>query len=131
MVILILQRWPLYRRHVSILGLFTIATSLVAASFATCVAHLIVTQGLLYGIGGALLYNPFIFYLDEWFIKRKGLAFGVFWAGAGTFGVFVPLLLEWSLNKYGFEITLRAYASVAVRIIVAWISPSILRSDLC
>jgi len=41
--------------------------ALVAASFATEVWHLIVTQGFLYAIGGSLLYSPTMFYLDQWF----------------------------------------------------------------
>ena len=30
-----------------------------------------------------MLYFPTVAFLDEWFIKRKGFAFGVMWAGAG------------------------------------------------
>ena len=53
--------------------------ALVASSFSSHVAHLIITQGVLYAVGGTLLYCPTILYLDEWFIRRKGLAFGVMW----------------------------------------------------
>jgi MFS family permease len=113
--VMTLQRWPSHRKHVSILGLAMIITALVAASFTTRVAHLILTQGLLYGMGGALLYNPFLFYLNEWFSERKGLAYGVFWAGTGIFGSTVPWLMEWSLMKYGSKTTLRAWAAFTVR----------------
>lgn len=78
-------------------------------------AHLILTQGILYGIGGALLYNPFLFYLDEWFIKRKGLAYGIFFSGTGLCGSFIPAILEWGLDNYGFRLTLRIWALVVVR----------------
>ena len=87
---------------------------LIAASFANRVSDLIVTQGAIYGLGGALLYNPFVFYLDEWFIVRKGLAFGILWAGTGIAGMVVPVVLEWSLGKYGFRTTLRMWAVVVV-----------------
>ena len=79
-----LESWPRMRRVSSIVGLAVVATSLVASSFAIRVWHLILTQGVLYGIGGNLLYTPLMFYLDEWFIHRKGLAFGVTWGGGGT-----------------------------------------------
>ncbi|KAL8999570.1 MAG: hypothetical protein Q9169_001659 [Polycauliona sp. 2 TL-2023] len=82
---------------------------MIAASFATCTAHLILTQGVLYGLGAAMLYNPFIYYLDEWFVERKGLAYGIFWAGSGVGSSVVPFVMEWSLDKYGFRITLRAW----------------------
>jgi MFS family permease len=79
-----LEAWPSIRRLSSILGLMITVSALLASSFATRVWHLILTQGMLYGIGGSLLYSPTMFYLDEWFIQRKGLAFGIMWAGTGT-----------------------------------------------
>ena len=113
-VVIILQRWPSHRKHISILGLAMITTALVAASFTTNVVCLIFTQGLLYGLGGAMLYNPFLFYLNEWFSERKGLAYGIFWAGTGIFGSTVPLLMEWSLGRYGAQTTLRVWAVFVV-----------------
>lgn len=88
--------------------------SLIFASFATHVSHLIASQGLLYGVGGAFVYNPFLFYLDEWFIERKGLAYGIFWAGTGIFGSVTPFIVDWALNAYGFRTTLRTWAVVVV-----------------
>lgn len=67
------------RRISSIIGLAILIIALVASSFSTTVWHLILTQGFLYGIGGVLLYSPVIVFVDEWFIRRKGLAYGVMW----------------------------------------------------
>ncbi|KAL9609439.1 MAG: hypothetical protein Q9167_005794 [Letrouitia subvulpina] len=111
----ILQRWPSQRRRISLLGLVVLLAGLIIASFATHVIHLVFTQGLLYGIGSALLYNPFLFYMDEWFIKRKGLAYSIFWAGTGFSGAAIPFLMDWALNTYGFRVTLRAWAFVLPR----------------
>lgn len=91
-----------------------ITIALISASLTERVSHLIVTQGLLYGVGVSLLYNPFIFYLDEWFVKRKGLAFGIFWAGTGFAGSVVPLVLDWGLRNYGIQATLQAWAAFVV-----------------
>ena len=112
--IIALQRWPGLRQHASVLGLLMAVASLVTASFATRSFHLVITQGAMYGIGGALLYSPLIFYLDEWFERRKGLAYGVSWAGTGVGGSFLPLVIEWSLKRYGFRVTLRAWAVLLV-----------------
>ena len=112
---LALQKWPRHRRKVSVLGLLLITASLLGASCATRVDHLVWTQGLLYAVGGSLLYNPFMFYLDEWFVKRKGLAYGVAWAGTSFCGSLIPLLMEWGLQTYGFQVTLRAWALLIVR----------------
>ena len=80
----LLQRFPLQRRFCAVAGLVIMTISLVASSFATRVSHLILTQGVLYAIGGSMLYTPTVIFLDEWFIARKGLAFGVMWAGTGN-----------------------------------------------
>ena len=82
--IYIMEAWPSIRRVSSVVGLAIIIASLIGGSFATQVWHLIVTQGILYAVGGSLLYTPSMFYLDEWFMHRKGLAFGIMWAGGST-----------------------------------------------
>jgi hypothetical protein len=94
----------------SVVGFAIIIVALIAASFSTSLTHLILTQGILYAIGGSLLYSPTVFYLDEWFIQRKDLAFGVMWAGTGMSGLILPFVLSWLLSAYGFRTTLRAWA---------------------
>lgn len=98
--------------------------SLVAGSFATHVVHLILTQGFLYGLGASLVYSPFTFYIDEWFVKRKGLAYGIFWAGTGFCGSITPMIMERAINEYGFRNTLRAWAAFLVS------SPHCIRASL-
>ncbi|PGH11886.1 hypothetical protein AJ80_06951 [Polytolypa hystricis UAMH7299] len=105
-----MQRWPLLRRWSTTAGLVILVVSLIATSFATAVWHLIFTQGVLYAIGGSLLYSPVILFVDEWFVRRKGLAFGVMWAGTGFAGVTVPFLMSWLLDRYHFKTTLRVWA---------------------
>ena len=97
-------------------GLSLITLALLTASLASHVSELILTQGALYGIGAAFVYNTFIFYLDEWFIERKGLAFGILWAGTGISGTIMPVLMDWALNEYGFRATLRGWAVAMVRL---------------
>jgi MFS family permease len=38
---------------------------------------LVLTLGVLYGIGAGLLFAPSIHLMDDWFSKRKSLAYGV------------------------------------------------------
>jgi len=109
-----LQRFPGQRRWCSIIGLMLIVMALVSSSFATKVWHLILTQGILYALGGTLLYFPTIVFMDEWFVQRKGFAFGVMWAGTGCSGVCIPFIMGWGLEKYGFATMLRAWTVVMV-----------------
>ena len=105
-----LQRYPNQRRRCSVIGLFLITLALVISSFSSRVWHLILTQGVLYALGGTMLYTPTIVFLDEWFVRRKGLAFGIMWAGTGVSGVCIPFVMTWGLNKYSYATILRAWA---------------------
>jgi MFS family permease len=87
----VLNRWPRLRRIATFVGVPIMALSLVLASFAESVWQLILTQGVLYGIGGTILYSPTVLFLDEWFVQRKGFAYGLMWVRqfdmAGSRGV--------------------------------------------
>jgi MFS family permease len=107
-----LIRWPQYKRTAIVTGLLLMCLALGLSSLCSTVPQLIVTQGILYGIGGAVAYSPVVTILDEWFLRRKGLAFGIMWAGTGLGGVVVPLLLQFLLNRYGFRTALRVWTVI-------------------
>ncbi|KAF2723406.1 putative MFS monocarboxylate transporter [Polychaeton citri CBS 116435] len=108
----ILQRYPRLRQACMYTGLAILILSLVAASFCNSTAALIGTQGIMYAVGGLLLYFPAIQLLDDWFVVRKGQAFGIMWAGTGLAGAVMPFLLQWMLGRFGWRTTLRAWAVV-------------------
>jgi MFS family permease len=89
-----MQKWPWIRRPGVIFGLLLMCTALAASSFAKTVPQLIVTQGILYAIGGGIAYAPTILFMNEWFVRRRGLAFGVMWVRQSI----SPLLLLQSAN---------------------------------
>ena len=75
----IMQRWPRTCRFSSLIGLAIACVGILSSAFATKVWHLILTQGVLFPIGACMLYYPILIFLDEWFVHRKGLAYGVCW----------------------------------------------------
>jgi MFS family permease len=107
-----LQRYPTYSRKLCLVGFVILLAGLIGASFANTVSQLLATQGILYGVGGSLLYFPVFIYLDEWFNKRRGLAYGIAIAGDGAGGVITPLAMEWILQKWHFRTAMRAWAIV-------------------
>lgn len=107
-----LRRYPRVGRWLPIAGLLIMCLGLATTSLATSVAQLIATQGVLYAVGGSVAYSPCIVYMDEWFVKKKGLAYGIMWSGTGLTGVVLPLLLQTLLSRYGFRTTLRLWAVV-------------------
>lgn len=101
-----------WARYIPVLGLLIMCAALVASSYATTVGGLIATQGVLYAVGGSVAYSPCMLFIDEWFVARRGLAYGLMWAGNGLAGVVLPLLLQSLLDGYGHRTTLRIWAGI-------------------
>ncbi|KAL7626534.1 hypothetical protein AAE478_003306 [Parahypoxylon ruwenzoriense] len=117
---LFLWRYQSYRRVALIVGTFTTCLAVLASAFSSKVWHLLLTQGVLYGLGASVVNTVTIQFLNEWFIERKGLAFGIQESGAGMGGIIIPyvstehlgcdslvadnsnrVLMTWGLDKYG------------------------------
>ncbi|KAL2016742.1 hypothetical protein VTK56DRAFT_3131 [Thermocarpiscus australiensis] len=106
------RRFPKQARWSTVVGLLIMCLALALSSFSSSVTHLIATQGVFYAIGGSIAYSSCIIYLEEWFVARRGLAFGTMWAGTGLAGVVLPLVLESLLAAHGHATTLRVFACV-------------------
>lgn len=74
------------------------------------------TQGVIAAIGGGLLYSPVTLYMDEWWVRRKGLAYGVMLASKALSGVIIPFVMDAALHRFGFRITMRAWSVAVVRL---------------
>jgi hypothetical protein len=75
---------------------------MVAAAFCNSLLALVCTQGLLYGIGCFILDVPVLLILNTWFIRRRGLAYGITFAAMDVFGFGFSFLAQALLRKYGF-----------------------------
>ncbi|RHZ61288.1 hypothetical protein CDV55_104257 [Aspergillus turcosus] len=108
----ILLAFPRWRIWAAPAGFVTMSLALALSSFSTTTTELIISQGVFYGLGASVAYTPTIIFMDEWFARRKGLAFGIMWAGTGLAGVVLPVVLQWLLNTYGYRVALRAWAVI-------------------
>ena len=109
----LLSRYPHLRRWSGPLGLLITVVGFFSSSFANSIGGLVATQGVIAAIGGGLLYSPVTLYMDEWWVRRKGLAYGVMLASKALSGVIVPFVMDAALHRFGFRITMRAW-SVAI-----------------
>lgn len=91
-------------------GCFMFAGGFVAASFATEFWHLVLSQGVLVGLGVGFCWLPATPILPQWFSKNRSLAQGIAAAGSGVGGVIfssatTPMIqnlsLAWSLRITG------------------------------
>ncbi|KAF2002380.1 MFS general substrate transporter, partial [Amniculicola lignicola CBS 123094] len=106
----LLKYFPKLRAWAAPIGLTIACLALGLGSLSTKVSHLIITQGILYAIGGGFAWAPILFYLEEWWVRRRDFAYGATMAGLGLSGAILPIVLEWLLNSYGFRTTLRVCA---------------------
>lgn len=111
-VITLCRLFPRWARWFSLMGLFTASLALAMSSFCTTVPQLIGTQGLLFGFGGCFAYTPCLLYINEWFDKRKGMAYGIMYSAAGFGGVVLPLILQTLLDNLGFRTATQVWASI-------------------
>lgn len=107
---MVLKCYPRLRPWATPVGLVILCLALGLGSLSTSVSHLILTQGIIYAIGGGLAWTPILFYIEEWWVRRRGFAYGVTMAGLGLSGAILPVILEWLLQNYGFRTTLRVCA---------------------
>ncbi|KJZ75116.1 hypothetical protein HIM_05602 [Hirsutella minnesotensis 3608] len=109
----VLRRYPQLRPWCGRLGLVLTVASLSASAFVDSVAGLVVTQGVLYALGCGLLFSPISMYMDQWFVERKGLAYGVMWAGKSAVGVAMPFVFSALLRRFGLRATLLSWAAAS------------------
>lgn len=70
------------------------------------------------GVGFSCLYIPLITTITRWFVKKKGLALGIFYAGAGVGGLILSPLIQLWILRYGWENTFVIMGVLIVSIVV-------------
>uniref|UniRef100_T1J6I2 C2H2-type domain-containing protein n=1 Tax=Strigamia maritima TaxID=126957 RepID=T1J6I2_STRMM len=86
-------------RKTAMIGGFLASIGLFACFFASSVQHLYASFSLIYGVGLGLVVVPHIVVVNLAFEKHRGLANGIFSAGASVGCFVVPPVLE-VLNEY-------------------------------
>ncbi|GLA91323.1 hypothetical protein AtubIFM61612_005657 [Aspergillus tubingensis] len=115
----LLTRYPHLPKSCAFVGLALSVGGSLLSSFATTVWQMIVTQGVICGLGNGLVFSPTTLYLDQWFVRRKGLAYGIMWAGKSICGVALPFMTSACLDRLGAKTTLRAWTVVTLLTLAA------------
>jgi predicted MFS family arabinose efflux permease len=109
-VIPFIKRYSAYRRQMIWVGWPLCLMGLVAGSFAKTLPTLIITQGVMYGVGFTIFYYPIISMVNEYWIVRRGMAYGILCSASGVSGAVMPICINVLLRRYGYPTTLRAIA---------------------
>ncbi|KAM3443313.1 hypothetical protein MY4824_000616 [Beauveria thailandica] len=113
-VMLLVQRHQQWLRPMIWIGWPICILSLVAGSFATTLEMLILTQGVAYGLGFLIFYYPILHMVSEYWVARRGMAFGILCGASGISGTAMPFVVQALLARYGYATTLRAVAGALV-----------------
>ncbi|KAM0136015.1 hypothetical protein ACHAO1_004844 [Botrytis cinerea] len=90
-------------KHICMMGVAFMSLGFGLAS----VWQLLLTQGLLYGIGSSFLYYPILSTAPEYFTTHRGSAMGFILSGAGIGGLIFSPLIRFLLTSIGPRWTLR------------------------
>jgi MFS family permease len=74
--------------------------------------QLMLTQGILTGLGSGILFTPTIALVATWFGNRRGMAIGLATTGNSVGGIVYPLIVRELIPKVGFAWTVRALGLV-------------------
>lgn len=100
-----------YKKFI-IAGSVIIFIGQLLAAFCRNYWSILLTQGLMQGLGCGLL-TPMIFAIpSQWFQKRRGVATGIVITGASFGGGIPSLVVQEMLNRIGFRKTLLIYSFV-------------------
>jgi MFS family permease len=102
------------KRTSIVLGAAFMSIGFLLASMATQMWHLHLTQGLLWGIGGSLVFYASVVLPNLYFVEHRGLANGIAAAGTGVGGLVLSPLVRWLMDNYGFRVSLLLQAALFV-----------------
>jgi hypothetical protein len=107
-----------FRQLLVIAGIFTITAAMILASYATTVLQTVLSQGVLFGVGGIMLNFVHVSIFSEWFDKRRGEAMGIIWLGYRVGALAFPLICQRLLDKHGYAKTLRVLIAPMLALLI-------------
>ncbi|KAK4197745.1 major facilitator superfamily domain-containing protein [Triangularia verruculosa] len=94
-------------------GVVLEAISFVGASFSTHIYHLILSQGVCFGLGLGFCFTATVGVVPQWFTKRRSFANAVATAGSGFGGLTYSLATNAMISNLGLAWAFRILAIIA------------------
>eukprot|EP00105_Crassostrea_gigas_P046320 XP_019930468.1 PREDICTED: monocarboxylate transporter 5 isoform X1 [Crassostrea gigas] len=104
-------------RQMIIVGGFLGSIAYFLGFFADRIEILIVTHGVIYGIGFATIHGPAAYLIGIYFNRRRELANSVLVASSGFGGLVVPPLFRYLLDVYGLRGTMLIFSGVIFNVV--------------
>ena len=110
------------RRTVAIGGI-SLGLGLLLTSRANAIWQLYILYSTMGGLGAASFYAPLLSTLSKWFVKKRGLVFGVFTSGIGVGAVIFSPFAEFLISTYNWR---TSYIILGVIMLVVTITAALL-----
>ncbi|EGN95870.1 hypothetical protein SERLA73DRAFT_187115 [Serpula lacrymans var. lacrymans S7.3] len=75
-------------------------------------------QGLVFGIGSAMVFYPALSAITHWYLKRRGTMMGLTTAGSSLGGVVFPIVLNKLIPAVGFPWAVRVVAFICLAFLI-------------
>ncbi|XP_038208323.1 monocarboxylate transporter 12-B-like isoform X2 [Zerene cesonia] len=90
-------------RFVCVTGAVFCTTGIFFSGFSTNIVHLILTYGILLGLGLGFIQNAGFVSINSYFKLKKSIAVGIAMAGTGIGQTIMPHVVRYLLDHYGFR----------------------------
>lgn len=79
------------------------AVGMIITYWATSIEYLYVSYGVLVGTGAGLAFPPTVYIVTSYFVRLRGLANGLCISGSALGSIFLPPVLRYLLENYGYR----------------------------
>ncbi len=86
--------------------------------FVSDVAHLYLFYAIIGGLSGGAAAVPYLRLAAAWFVKRRGLAFGLIMSGGGLGYAYSPPLVQYMIDNYGWRSGYYVLAAIVILIVL-------------
>lgn len=100
-------------------GTLTLTFAMMMTSLCTEYWQAILAQGILVGLGSAMLFFPSLSSIASHFLKRRGLASGLGVTGSSVGGVIFPIALQRLIGEIGFGMSVRVSGFICLALGIA------------
>ncbi|KAJ2814646.1 hypothetical protein FBU31_007216 [Coemansia sp. 'formosensis'] len=88
-------------------GALVCGAALILASFTNQVWQLVLTQGIMLGVGASLIFSPSMAIVAQWHVRHRVLATGIAVSGGGVGGMAISAATQAMIDHIGYRWSLR------------------------
>jgi MFS family permease len=105
-------------KYILIFGTFFHVFGLMMTSLCTQYYQFILAQAICSPLGLNCIFNAATGTIPQWFLKKRGIAYGIMAAGSGLGGIIIPIMASHLIPTIGFAWTMRTIAFMLLGLLI-------------